>query len=76
MPRTKRIAYFQDPLFDQFKSDTCYVCCKKIASSQGICVGQGLWRHPACKPGSRSWSGNDVEGRLARAGNEKEREET
>jgi hypothetical protein len=34
-------------------------------------VGQGLWRHPACKPGSRSWSGHDVEGRLARKAGEK-----
>ncbi len=68
---SKRKSYFQDPLFDQFRSDTCYVCCKKIQSDKGVCVGQGLWRHPACKPGSRSWSGNDVEGRLARKAGEK-----
>jgi hypothetical protein len=68
---SKQRKYFQDPLFDQFRSDTCYVCCKKIDAGKGVCVGQGLWRHLTCKPGSRSWSGNDVEGRLARMSGDK-----
>ena len=74
MPKSKR-KYFQDPLFDQFRSDTCYVCCQKIAAAhQGVCVGQGLWRHLICKPGSRRWSASDVEGRLARRAVEKTEE--
>jgi len=71
MTKTKRRRYFQDPLFDQFRNDICYVCCRSIPPNKGICVGQGLWRHQACKPGSRSWSGSDVEGRLARRSGEK-----
>jgi hypothetical protein len=66
MPTDRKKKYFQDPLFDEFRSDTCYVCCRKIAAGKGICVGQGLWRHGDCKPGSRSWSASDVDGRLAK----------
>ncbi len=75
MPKSKRRKYFQAPLFDQFRSDTCYVCCKKISAHKGVCVGQGLWRHLTCKPGSRSWSGSDVEGRLARIAEQKVEED-
>lgn len=71
MQKSKQKKYFQDPLFEQFKGDTCYVCCKKIPSEKGVCVGQGLWRHQSCRPGSRSWLGSDVEGRLARVSTEK-----
>jgi hypothetical protein len=67
MPQGKKRLYFQDPLFDEFKSDTCYVCCKNIAADSGVCVGQGLWRHLGCKPGSRKWTVSDVDGRLAKA---------
>lgn len=70
----KRKKYFQDPLFDQFRKDTCYVCCKTIKPDKGVCVGQGLWRHLSCKPGSRSWSGSDIEGRLARVDNDRPHE--
>jgi hypothetical protein len=76
MPKSKRKKYFQDPLFDQFRGDTCYVCCRKIPAHKGVCVGQGLWRHLTCKPGSRSWSWSDVEGRLARNCREKPGEGT
>ncbi len=64
--KTKKKPYFQDPLFDQFKGDTCYVCCRRISNEKGVCVGQGLWRHEACKPGSRSWTVSDIDGRLTR----------
>jgi hypothetical protein len=66
MSTYKKKRYFQDPLFDEFKNDTCYVCCSKIPAGKGICVGQGLWRHADCKPGSRRWSASDVDGRLAK----------
>ena len=66
MAQAKKKLYFQDPLFDEFRSDTCYVCCRKIAANEGVPVGQGLWRHPGCKPGSRKWAVSDIDGRLAR----------
>ena len=68
VPRQETKRYFQDPLFDEFRSDTCYVCCKSIAPNKGICVGQGLWRHEGCKPGSRKWSQSSIESRHARTG--------
>ena len=66
MATEKKRRYFQDPLFEEFKSDTCYVCCRWIPAGKGIGVGQGLWRHADCKPGSRRWSASDVDGRLAK----------
>ena len=60
--------YFQDTLFEEFKGDTCYVCCRRIRANKGVCVGQGLWRHAGCKPGSSKWSRSAVEERAARAG--------
>ncbi|MGA3174720.1 MAG: hypothetical protein ABSE25_09900 [Syntrophorhabdales bacterium] len=60
--------YFQDPLFEEFRADTCYVCCRRIRPKKGICVGQGLWRHAGCRPGGRRWSESSIEARLARAG--------
>ena len=60
--------YFQDPLFEELRSDTCYVCCRRILAEKGICVGHGLWRHEKCKPGSRKWSESSVDERHARIG--------
>ena len=68
VPNQEKKRYFQDPLFEEFRSDTCYVCCKRIAPSKGVCVGQGLWRHEGCKPGSRKWLQSSIETRLARTG--------
>jgi len=61
--KSKRKKFFQDPLFDQFRSDTCYVCCQKIPARKGVCVGQGLWRHQGCKPGSRRWADSGLDER-------------
>jgi hypothetical protein len=55
MGRTSKTKYFQEPLFKELKKDYCYVCCRRIGKDEGICVGQGLWRHRKCKPGSRRW---------------------
>jgi hypothetical protein len=38
-----------------------------IAPNKGICVGQGLWRHAACKPGSRKWAQSNMETRNGRS---------
>ena len=62
-----RKRYFQDALFDEFKGDTCYVCCRRIPKLRGVCVGQGLWRHQGCKPGSRRWAASGLDERVARA---------
>jgi hypothetical protein len=67
MPKEEKKRYFQAPLFEEFKSGTCYVCCKMIAPNKGICVGQGLWRHAACKPGSRKWAQSNMETRNGRS---------
>ena len=67
----RRKRFFQEPLFEQFRGDTCYVCCRKIPANKGICVGQGLWRHLGCKPGSRRWADSGLEERLARAHGER-----
>jgi hypothetical protein len=61
VPKQGTKTYFQDPLFEEFRSDTCYVCGKRIvAPHKGVCVGQGLWRHEGCKPGSRKWSQSGI----------------
>lgn len=52
MPKQK---HFQEPLFTELKKDYCYVCYQRIKKDEGICVGQDLWRHQKCKPGSRKW---------------------
>lgn len=62
----KKSRYFQEPLFQELRKDTCYVCCRKIRENKGICVGQGLWRHHNCKPGSRRWSDSSMDSRRAR----------
>ena len=28
--------YFQDTLFEEFKGDTCYVCCRRIRANKGV----------------------------------------
>jgi hypothetical protein len=66
MEKKERKRYFQDSLFVELQADICYVCCRKIAPSQAVCVGQGLWRHRTCKPGSRKWSQNSPEERRSR----------
>ncbi|OPY59646.1 MAG: hypothetical protein A4E57_04679 [Syntrophorhabdaceae bacterium PtaU1.Bin034] len=66
MAGDKKNRYFQDSLFEEFRSDTCYVCCRKIPPNKGVCVGQGLWRHVGCKPGSRQWSSSCIEDRIAK----------
>lgn len=68
VPGSDKKRYFQDALFEEFRADTCYVCCRRIRTNKGICVGQGLWRHASCKPGSRTWSKSGVDSRAARAG--------
>jgi hypothetical protein len=62
----KKARYFQDPLFEEFQSDTCYVCCGKIPENKGVCVGHKLWRHVNCKPGSKRWSESNLEDRHAK----------
>jgi len=69
--KSVRKRYFQDALFDEFRSDTCYVCCRRIPKLKGVCVGKGLWRHQACKPGSRRWAGSGLDERIARTHGEK-----
>lgn len=66
MPGQKK-KYFQDPLFQEFQADTCYVCCERIQDGKGVCVGHGLWRHVNCKPGSRKWSGSNIEERITKS---------
>ncbi len=65
VPKQGKQRYFQDALFEEFRSDTCYVCCKRIEPDKGIAVGQGLWRHEGCKPGSRKWSQSNIGSRSA-----------
>lgn len=53
-PRSKR-KYYQEPLFNELRRDTCYVCYGRIGKDEGIYIGKDLWRHKKCKPGGRSW---------------------
>ncbi len=64
MTKRKKIKGFQEPLFQELRKDTCYVCCRRIEENKGVCVGNGLWRHLNCKPGSRSWAESSMETRL------------
>lgn len=57
--------YFQEPLFEELKRDTCYVCHGRIKKGEeSVYIGQHLWRHKKCKPGGRNWvknmAGRDV----------------
>jgi hypothetical protein len=47
--------YFQEPLFHELKKDYCYVCCERIKKDEGIYIGNDMWRHKKCKPGSSRW---------------------
>jgi hypothetical protein len=55
MARNSKPAYYQEPLFDELRRDTCYVCCERIKKDDGVYIGNKLWRHKKCKPGGRSW---------------------
>jgi len=50
MSAKAKILYFQEPLFEEFKKDICYVCNKWIKKDTGLNVGKGVWRHTRCKP--------------------------
>jgi len=52
MPKQK---HFQEPLFQELKKDYCYVCYERIKKDEGIYIGNGMWRHKKCKPGSNRW---------------------
>ena len=47
--------YDQEPLFDELRRDTCYVCRERIKGDDGLYIGKKLWRHKKCKPGGRNW---------------------
>jgi hypothetical protein len=47
--------YFQEPLFQEFKKDYCYVCYERIKKDEGLYIGHDMWRHKKCKPGSNRW---------------------
>ncbi|HOL06533.1 MAG TPA: hypothetical protein PK864_09880 [Syntrophorhabdaceae bacterium] len=51
MAASKKIRrYIQDPLFEELRKDTCYLCQKRIKRNDGIKVGKNLWRHKKCNP--------------------------
>jgi len=50
MKKKIRPSYIQEPLFEEFKKDICYVCHKWIKDEEGLNVGNGLWRHLKCNP--------------------------
>ena len=48
--------YYQEPLFDEMRRDTCYVCHERIKKNdESVYIGKNLWRHKKCKPGGRKW---------------------
>ncbi len=55
MSGTSKKKYFQEPLFQELKKDYCYVCYGRIKNEEGIYIGNGMWRHAKCKPGSSRW---------------------
>jgi hypothetical protein len=55
MSHKRHHAYYQEPLFNELRRDTCYVCHERIAGDDGLYIGKDLWRHKKCKPGGRSW---------------------
>ncbi len=60
MPRNTKRKYYQEPLFDELRRDTCYVCYERIKKDEGIYIGNNLWRHKKCKPGGRAWLKNKI----------------
>jgi len=38
----------------------CYVCSKKVKSSEGVYIGKDTWRHDQCHPGSDKWHKSKV----------------
>ncbi len=55
MPGKKKTLYYTEPLFEEFRKDYCYVCGQRIKENEGLCVGNGTWRHKRCRPGSAHW---------------------
>ncbi len=55
MPARKKTLYYTEPLFDELKKDYCYVCGRRIKDDEGLHVGNKMWRHKRCKPGSAHW---------------------
>ncbi|MBP8625345.1 MAG: hypothetical protein KBI10_01440 [Syntrophorhabdales bacterium] len=49
-PAKKIRLYIQEPLFEEFKKDTCYLCHKRIKGKDGLKVGESLYRHKKCNP--------------------------
>ncbi|HBE45261.1 MAG TPA: hypothetical protein DDW17_07410 [Deltaproteobacteria bacterium] len=46
----QKVKYFQEPLFEEFRKDYCYVCYRRIKDNKGLYIGNSLWRHKKCKP--------------------------
>ncbi len=55
VPAKKKALYYTEPLFEDLKKDYCYVCGKRIKENEGLHIGNNLWRHKVCKPGSAHW---------------------
>jgi len=55
VPAKKKTLYYTEPLFEDLKKDYCYVCGKRIKQNEGLHIGNNLWRHKVCKPGSAHW---------------------
>ena len=51
----KKTLYYTQPLFEELKKEYCYVCGQRIKKDEGLHVGNGIWRHKKCKPGSSPW---------------------
>jgi hypothetical protein len=51
----KKTLYYTEPLFEEMRKDYCYVCGKRIKENEGLCVGNSVWRHKRCRPGSAHW---------------------
>jgi hypothetical protein len=53
--------YLQEPLFQEFKQDVCYVCYGRIKKDEErVNIGHNTWRHKKCKPGGRAWQKSRV----------------
>ncbi|MBA4418737.1 MAG: hypothetical protein C0392_12640 [Syntrophus sp. (in: bacteria)] len=55
MSHKSKNKYYQEPLFEELRKDTCYVCYDRIKKDEGIYIGNSLWRHKKCKPGGHNW---------------------
>jgi hypothetical protein len=60
MSHKSKYRYYQEPLFEELKKDTCYVCYERIKKDEGVYIGNSLWRHKRCKPGGHSWQKSKV----------------